>query len=344
MNASVAHSKNIDFAIWACRRVLELGGTMSATGNSYPQGQRLTPVLWRPNRLAYWIGGRCTQKLIGSLATSISYSLAAWRSLVVRAACIIAVMSAFGLLGEPSAFAADLSELQSVTRIATAGSGEPEAFAFRPGLPARETDIDADLKLLLAQNGSPLKTGAEFGDDTILVAFALSVPQSIDEDIAKEHGLELVDRTELPSLGLRVVRYRAQANAPIAPTIANLRKDHRISSAQTSAEYRLPSQSGPATEVGQQKDRLGVARQAKRADPPRGLDGKAAAVIRVAPKFAGQPSINDPAVTPNGRRLDKGERPLASVGQMALRFPSADEPFVNVGVANRQRHSKEVER
>jgi hypothetical protein len=252
----------------------------------------------------------------------------------------MAVVSAFGLLGEPSAFAADLRGLQSVTPIATAGNGEPEAFAFRPGLPARETDIDADLKLLVAQNGPPSKTGAEFGDDTILVAFALSVPQSIDEDLAKQHGLELIDRTELQSLGLRVVRYRAQANSPIAPIIANLRKDQRISSAQASAEYRLPNQSGPATEVSRQKDRLGEARQAKRADPPRASvrrrsDGKTAAVDRVAPKFAGQPSINEAAVTPNGRRLDKGERPLASAGQMALRFPSADEPFVNVGVANR---------
>ena len=314
---------------------------MSATGDSYSQGQRLTPVLWRPNSVAYWIGGRFTQKLIGSLVT---HSLAAWRSLVFRVACIIAVMSAFGLLGEPSALAADLSELQSVTRIATAGSGQPEAFAFRPGLPVRETDIDADLKLLLVQNGAPAKSDAEFGDDTILVAFAFSVPESIDEDIAKEHGLELVDRTELSSLGLRVVRYRAQANSPIAPIIANLRKDQRISSTQASVEYRLPSQNGPPTEANQQKDRPGVTRQAKRANPPRGLDGKAAAVIRVAPKFAGQPSINEPAVTPNGKRLDKGERPLASAGQMALRFPSADEPFVNVGVANRQRHSKEVER
>ena len=313
---------------------------MSATGDSYPQGQRLAPVLWRPNR-AYWIGGRCTEKLIGSLVTNMRYSLAVWRSLVFGAACTMAVMSAFGLLGEPSAFAADLRELQSVTRIAAAaaGAGEPEAFAFRRGLPVRETAIDADLKLLLAQNAPPSKTGAEFGDDTILVAFALSVPQSIDVDLAKQHGLELVDRTELQSLGLRVVRYRVQANSLIAPIIANLRKDQRISSAQASAEYRLPSQSGPATEVSRLKDRLGVARQAKRADPPRASvqrrsDGKTAAVIRVAPKFAGQPSINE-AGMPNGRRLDKSERPLASAGQRALRFPSADEPFVNVGVANR---------
>ena len=313
---------------------------MSATGDSYPQGQRLTPVLWRPNRLAYWIGGRCTEKLIGSLVTNIRYSLAAWPSLVFRAACIIAVMSAFGLLGEPSAFAADLGDLQPVTRIAAAGAGEPEAFAFRPGLPARETEIDADLKPLLAQNGPPSKTGAVFGDDTILVAFALSVPQSIDEDIAKQHGLELVDRTELPSLGLRVVRYRAQANSPIAPIITNLRKDQRISSAQASAEYRLPSQSGPATEVSRLEDRLGVARQAKQDDPPRASvrrrsDGKTAAVNKVAPKSTEQPGIVEATTTSKGSRLDKGGRPLASAGQTALRFPSADEPFVNVGVANR---------
>ena len=256
---------------------------MSATCSSYPHRQRWTPALWR--------------------------------SLVSPAACIMAVVSAFGLLGEPSALAADLGDLQPVTRIAAAGAGEPEAFAFRPGLPVRETEIDADLKLLLAQNGPPSKTGAAFGDDTILVAFALSVPQSIDEDIAKQHGLELVDRTELPSLGLRVVRYRAQANAPIAPIIANLRKDQRISSAQANAEYRLPSQSGPATEVSRLKDRLGVARQAKRDDPPRASvrrrsDGKTAAVNRVAPKSAEQPGIIEAAATPKGRQVGQGRATL----------------------------------
>ena len=258
-----------------------------------------------------------------------------WWSLVCPEACTMVVVSVFGLLGGPSALAADLGDLQPVTRIAAAGAGGPGAFPFRP---VREAEIDADLKLLLAQNGPPSQTGAAFGDDTILVAFALSVPQSIDEDIAKQHGLELVDRTELQSIGLRVVRYRAQANAPIAPIIANLRKDQRISSAQTNAEYRLPSQSEPATEVSRLKDPLGVARrQAKRDDPPRASvrrrsDGKTAAVNRVAPKSAEQP-----ALTPNaqGRQLDKVGRPLASAGQTALRFPTADEPFVNVGIASR---------
>jgi hypothetical protein len=280
-------------------------------------------------------------------ATSSSYlhrqqwTAALWRSLVCSAACIMTVVSAFGLLGEPRALAADLGDLQPVTRIATAGGGEPEAFAFRPGLPARETEIDADLKLLLAQNGPPSKIDAEFGDDTILVAFALSVPHSIDEDIAKQHGLELVDRTELQSLGLRVVRYRAQANSPIAPIVANLRKDQRISSAQGNTEYRLPSQSGPATEVSRLKDRLGVVQQAKQDDSPRASvrrrsDGKTAAVNRVAPKSAEQLGIVEAPATSKGSRLDKGGRPpLASAGQTALRFPTADEPFVNVGVANR---------
>ena len=223
-------------------------------------------------------------------ATCSSYSQrqrrtsALWRSLVSPAPCIMAVMSVFGLLGEPSALAADLGELQPVAR--KPGGGALEAFAFRPGLPLRETEIDTGLKPLFAQNGPPSKTGAAFGDDTILVAFALSAPQSIDEDLAKQYGLALVDRTELQSLGLRVVRYRAQANSPIAPIIANLRKDQRISSAQASAEYRLPSQSGPATEVSRQKDRLGVARQAKRDDSPRASvqrrsDGKTAAVNRL---------------------------------------------------------------
>ena len=105
------------------------------------------------------------------------------------------------------------------------------------------------MNLLLAQSGSSALDGAA-RDDTILVAFALSEPYSIDEDIAAQHGLELIDRTELSSFGLRIVRYRVQTNQPIGPVIANLRKDQRISSVQANVEYGLPTRSEVTKESG----------------------------------------------------------------------------------------------
>ena len=269
---------------------------------------------------------------------SQSYSKAIGLSFAGRAAFIkaIGVVIAFGALAGPSALAENVDTLQSATRVAAVGGG-PESLARRPSGPVRGTEFNADLKLLLAQNGTPLLTAdGTPSDDTILVAFASSTPLSFDEDVAKQHGLELIDRTELLSFGLRIVRYRARDNTPIAAIIANLQKDQRISTAQANAEYRLPAPSGPPNEV----SRLNPpgARQAKRPDPPsasvrRHSGGKTVTVA--APKPAEQPRIVDVAGTPRAGGLDKGQRPLASAGQTALRFPTADEPFVNVGVGGR---------
>ena len=76
-------------------------------------------------------------------------------------------------------------------------------------MPLPRIDLDVDLKVLLAQHRpSTTQNDATTGEDTILVAIVLSVPQSVDEDIAKQYGLELLDRTELPELDLRIVQFR----------------------------------------------------------------------------------------------------------------------------------------
>jgi hypothetical protein len=163
-------------------------------------------------------------------------------------------------LGLQLALATDLTQPRPVARVA-AIEGAFEHSSYHASLPIRRVEVKADLKLLLAQSASSALDGAA-RDDTILVAFALSEPYSIDEDIAAQHGLALIDRTELSSFGLRVVRYRVQNNQPIGPIIANLRKDQRIGSVQANVEYGLPTRSGATKESGP-----GVGQQTSQYDP-----------------------------------------------------------------------------
>ncbi len=184
------------------------------------------------------------------------------RMLLANALVLIGVgtMLALNPLGLQLALATDLTQPRTVARVA-AIEGALEHFPYHASLPIRRVEVKADLKLLLAQSESSALDGAA-RDDTILVAFALSEPYSIDEDIAAQHGLELIDRTELSSFGLRIVRYRVQTNQPIGPVIANLRKDQRISSVQANVEYGLPTRSEVTKESGP-----GVGQQTKQYDP-----------------------------------------------------------------------------
>ncbi len=124
---------------------------------------------------------------------------------------------------------------------------------FRLGMPLRRPDIDVDLKVLLAQHHPATKSDATAGDDTILVALALSVPTSVDEDLASQYGLELLGRTELPELGLRIVQFRASGNRATGPIITELRNDQRVRRAQLNVQYGLPAQDVPAPEVSRLK-------------------------------------------------------------------------------------------
>jgi hypothetical protein len=152
--------------------------------------------------------------------------------------------AAIGGFHEPPARADEAAGLQRGVRVAALGSGEPEAFTFSPSLPARPQAIVTDLKVLLAQNGQPVRSDAVVDD--ILVAVTTSTPLAVDEDIAKQHGLELIERTELSSLGLRVVRYRVPVSVAAGKVLAALANDQRIRRAQMDVEYQPLPPSAPA--------------------------------------------------------------------------------------------------
>jgi hypothetical protein len=155
----------------------------------------------------------------------------------------IAITIAFSLV--LPAGAADEKQGHKAAQVASLG-GSSNSSPSQAAI-ARKVESELDLKVLLAQNGPPTITDAANSEDAILVALAISVPQQVEEDIAKQYGLELIERTELPQLGLRIVRMRVSGNRSIEPILAELRTDQRIRRAQRNVQYGPPIQGAPAT-------------------------------------------------------------------------------------------------
>jgi hypothetical protein len=59
---------------------------------------------------------------------------------------------------------------------------------------------------LLVQSAQPEMVEAKSNEESVLAVFPSSAPESLEEEVAKAHGLEIVGRTTIPSLGLRLVR------------------------------------------------------------------------------------------------------------------------------------------
>jgi hypothetical protein len=190
------------------------------------------------------------------------------------------VVAALGLATVPAVWA-DEGKVQGSTRVA-AVDGTADASPYRLGMPLPRIDLDVDLKVLLAQHrSSTTQNDATTAEDTILVAIALSVPWSVDEDIAKQYGLELLDRTELLELDLRIVQFRVAGNRAVAPLLSELRNDQRIRRAQQNAQYSVPSQSDPAPGVSRLNGPPAEA-------PPSVPDRKSPKVAKVAQKSPDQ--------------------------------------------------------
>lgn len=192
--------------------------------------------------------------------------------------------------------------LQVTTQIASVGGGH-DVLPFRLGMPPRPPQIDTDLKVLLVQNRAVTKTDAVADDDTILVALASSVEQSVEEDIAKQYDLELLERTELPALGLRIVQFRASGNRPTGPILAELRNDHRIRRAQLNAQYGQPSQGAspeisrlngpPLTETKQE-----TVRKAPAVAVAKVVQQEPASAVRQGRSLKGQVAVHETASQP----------------------------------------------
>jgi hypothetical protein len=114
----------------------------------------------------------------------------------------------------------------------------------------------------------------------------------------------------LGSLGKRMVRFRIPDARSDTDVIAVLRADQRVSSAQPNYRYYLPDRSPIEISGLKEQPQAKAIKEKRLASAQRRGDGKTV-----------------PALQRSGS--------LVAGNHMSLRWPTADEPFVNVGMRNR---------
>jgi hypothetical protein len=167
----------------------------------------------------------------------------------------------------------------------------------------RDQRLSVDGIWLLAQNAA---VAAGQGEG-VLALFDTSTSEGIEDEVAKAHGLELVSRLALPSLDKRMVRFRIPDGRSVEDVITVLRADQRVASVQPNFRYRRPHQ--PTREITRLEQPAEVKTRQARGSGVRRVDGKT--------------TIKMPTL--------RGAGSLVAGNQRSMRWPSADEPFVNVG-------------
>lgn len=163
----------------------------------------------------------------------------------------------------------------------------------------------------LASTWSP--TASEENRATVIAIFPSSTPQGVEEEIAKAHKLEFVRRLDIGSPDGRAALYRITDGRAAAEVVAALNSDVRVSAAHENVSYSLPPQLPAPVAVSGAKPSP-TQRHASRPDAKPNLSDREAR------------DANSAAILGLGQRSG-----LVTGKQMALRFPTADEPFVNIG-------------
>jgi hypothetical protein len=182
----------------------------------------------------------------------------------------------------------------------------------------------------LVAQGVPLNA-PEGSGETILAGFPQSTPETVEEEVGKQHGLEIVKRFTLESLERRIVVFRIPDARAVADVVAALKADQRVSSAQASVRYAAPKPQTPDTRISEPKRPPDPhAKQGK--GRKGGVATRSPARPEEAPKTAQVARTAGPPPPPL-RSRQQGS--LVAGNQASLRFPTADEPFVNPGGKNK---------
>lgn len=221
-----------------------------------------------------------------------------------------------------AAHASELDQVRGV-QVATAPLNSQPPRVSKRAL----DDEQGELEALLAQNGAPEPESGSL--DTILAGFPMSAPESLEEEVAKTHGLEIVRRFTIESLGKRIVVYRHKGDRPPADVVAALKKDQRVASAQANLRYVAPAPTVRQSRAPDEDAADAAAKQAASKTKARTPQKK------VAARASGRQEAIAAKPAPATTRSVQSQGSLVAGKQTALRWPTADEPFVNVGAANR---------
>jgi hypothetical protein len=145
------------------------------------------------------------------------------------------------LVDDGSAQAVDTGS-QNNLRIAAVGGDAGRMGGEAKSLPtfAKVSDDSAavDLRTLLAQYAPAAPAEAQARRDTVLLTIPLPAPAGVEDDIAREHGVEIIDSTDMPEFNWRSVMVRLPPGRPIDAVVAALKRDQRIKFAHATGTYR----------------------------------------------------------------------------------------------------------
>lgn len=220
-----------------------------------------------------------------------------------------------------------LLDIDIVRSAAAAGEDQPSS-----GAAVREIAAPVD---------ATARGDAKASDDVIIATFPLAAPLSLEEEVARTHGLQVLDRRNLKALGRRIVRFRVLNGQPVTGVLAGLRADQRVGSAQANLWYRLPSEppaqssppvpAPPAVAAGKSD----TPRQALAPPRRRSLKNATATKAQPARPISPMPAAGNDFLDMRKAQAGRANGVLANGSRTALRWPTADEPFVNVGPSTR---------
>jgi hypothetical protein len=232
---------------------------------------------------------------------------------IAAAAAIAAALAMFA--GDGLAQVAG-SEAAAGKVLAVAIGAEAAGTADRPG--ARALDGGIELRPLLAQNTTAAAADAQERGDTVLVTFPLATPRDVEEDVARQHGVEIVERWD--STKQRVIQVRVPPGRSAEAVLAALRRDGRVQGAQAIHIYR------PAAAHAAVEPEAAAAAKPKGASP---APASPAEGIAAALAPGGPPKSAPPQRKALGARTHKAAVPVISASAPAgPRWVASEELFV----------------
>jgi hypothetical protein len=113
-----------------------------------------------------------------------------------------------------------------------------------------------------APGQQPAVTSApQFVPDEVVVRMAQATPEVVDVAVGQTHGLQLLERSTVALLGVRLVRYRVLNNRPLTAALAALQGDPRVLGPQLNYYYRhLQGDADPSNGLQYSLVKLDVAR------------------------------------------------------------------------------------
>lgn len=205
------------------------------------------------------------------------------------------------------------------------GRGSESAAKTRPDKPWQNESVAPATSEAPAASGHP---GEErVARNAVLVTVSLSAPKSLDDEIARDHGMTIMDRLNVLALNSRVIRYRIPDGRSLEDVMAALRADRRVGTFQPNMAYEAPREPEAVPEPQR------IAKHAKEPPPaarlPADIDSPVRPGARQQP--VDQIVFADTAQSAAARDKTRAKPSRLSSNSSGSRWPSPDEPFIEIG-------------